>query len=229
MRIYLIRHADADYREDRLSPAGLHEARALAQRLAGHGLDALYCSPVQRAQQTAQIAGEALGMPPTVEPWLAEPHDWRLEHPNWGSLAVWDLPGELVRANRPPAHRPFDVPYAAIRRRTMQIRTRSDTLLAQHGYRREGRRYRCLAPNRQRIAVIAHHGIGLMWLAHLLALPLWLVWSGFWLAPSSVTTILFDERSTDWATPRCLGLGDVSHLAQAGLAVQPRGIIGNFE
>jgi probable phosphoglycerate mutase len=105
----------------------------------------------------------------------------------------------------------------------------SDALLLRHGYRREGRQYRYQEPNRQRVAVFAHHGIGLLWLAHLLGLPLWRVWSGFWLAPSSVTTILLDERLTEWATPRCLGIGDVSHLYHAGLAVQPRGIIGNFE
>jgi hypothetical protein len=67
------------------------------------------------------------------------------------------------------------------------------------------------------------------WLAHLLDLPLTLVWSGFWLAPSSVTTILFDERSTVWATPRCLGVGDVSHLYAAGLPVQPAGITANVD
>ena len=79
------------------------------------------------------------------------------------------------------------------------------------------------------MAVFCHGGFGLTWLAHLLEIPLSLVWSGFWMPPSSVTTILFDERSQEWATPRCIGFGDVSHLYEAGLPVRPRGIIANFD
>lgn len=70
---------------------------------------------------------------------------------------------------------------------------------------------------------LAVHG-----LAHLLEIPVTLMWSGFWLAPSSVTTILFDERSPGIAVPRCIGLGDVSHLYESGLPVKQRGIIANF-
>jgi len=31
-----------------------------------------------------------------------------------------------------------------------------------------------------------------------------------------VTTFLMEERSTEWAVPRCLGFADVSHLYAAG-------------
>jgi hypothetical protein len=44
-----------------------------------------------------------------------------------------------------------------------------------------------------------------------------------------VTTVLFDERSPEWAVPRCIGFCDVSHLYAAGLPVQPRGILANFD
>jgi probable phosphoglycerate mutase len=44
-----------------------------------------------------------------------------------------------------------------------------------------------------------------------------------------VTTVLFDERSSEWAVPRCLGVGDVSHLYAEGLPVQPRGLLSNRE
>jgi probable phosphoglycerate mutase len=40
---------------------------------------------------------------------------------------------------------------------------------------------------------------------------------------------LFDERSPEWAVPRCIGLGDVSHLYAAELPVQARGIIAHFD
>ncbi|MCZ7545048.1 MAG: hypothetical protein M5R40_16680 [Anaerolineae bacterium] len=76
--------------------------------------------------------------------------------------------------------------------------------------------------------MFCHQGFGLTWLAHLLDLPPPAVWTGFWLAPSSVTTVLFETRSADWATPRCLSVGDVSHLYAARLPVQPRGLRGNL-
>jgi hypothetical protein len=44
-----------------------------------------------------------------------------------------------------------------------------------------------------------------------------------------VTTILFDERDSAIATPRCLGLSDTSHLYQASLPIQPAGIVANFD
>lgn len=229
MRIYLVRHADADYRDDRLTVAGQQEAWALAQRFADHGLDALYCSPAQRAHQTALVTGKVLGMKPKRESWLAEPNDWRIDHPVWGSLAVWDLPGEVMQARLYGNLADPGLPYEAIRQHKELVRTHSDALLLRHGYQREDQYYRYQQPNRQRVAVFAHHGIGLMWLAHLLGLPLGLVWSGFWLAPSSVTTVLFDERTPGWASPRCLTVSDVSHLYGTGLPVQPRGIIANFE
>lgn len=81
----------------------------------------------------------------------------------------------------------------------------------------------------QKIAVFCHGGFGLTWLAHLLQIPFPLVYSNFYLWPSSVTTILFDERVPGNVTPRCIGLGDISHLAVAGLPPQPRGLVANWE
>ncbi len=49
MRLYLIRHADPDYENDKLTPAGELEAAALARRLAAYHLDAIYSSPMPRA------------------------------------------------------------------------------------------------------------------------------------------------------------------------------------
>lgn len=108
------------------------------------------------------------------------------------------------------------------------IRKKSDEFLKELGYERIGGRYRIIKRNSDKVAVFCHNGFGLTWLAHLLEIPLSLMWTGFWLAPTSVTVVLFDERSDEWAVPRCLHLGDVSHLYHAGLEVKPRGIIANF-
>nr|PZN36207.1 MAG: histidine phosphatase family protein [Chloroflexota bacterium] len=234
MRLYLIRHADPDYENDTITPAARAAAEALAERMASHGLDELYCSPLGRARATAQPIADRLGLTPTIAEWTSELSGLRVTHDPWGELVAWDIPGEIIRGHDQypgpdnwhalPALSALDLRAAFDR-----ICSDSDAFLAAQGYVREGRRYRCVAPHRRRVAVVCHNGFGLTWLAHLLDLPVTLVWSGFWLAPSSVTTILFDERSAEWATPRCLGVGDVSHLYKAGLPVQPAGLKANVD
>jgi probable phosphoglycerate mutase len=72
------------------------------------------------------------------------------------------------------------------------------------------------------MALVAHNGTLLLFLAHLLELPVSLVWSGFYSWPASVTVILFEEHSDTWAVPRALHVADISHLYAANLEPQPR-------
>jgi hypothetical protein len=71
----------------------------------------------------------------------------------------------------------------------------------------------------QTVAVFCHGGFGLTWMAWLLGIPVAQAWSSFYLAPSSVTTILMDERSTERAVPRALAVSDVGHLYAEGLTI----------
>jgi probable phosphoglycerate mutase len=236
MRLYIVRHADPDYDRNTITPAGHLEAQALARRLAGDGLTHIYTSPLNRARETARYTAELTKIEPVIEDWTQELGGLNVDLPQRSgdieTMVVWDAPGEIIRAADPlPTHETWhDLPLLrglGIRQRFEQVIADSDAFIARHGYAREGGRYRIVCANQDQIAVFCHNGSGLTWLAHLLAIPLTLMWAGFWLAPSSVTTILFDERSDVWAVPRCLGLGDVSHLYEARLQVQPRGIRGN--
>ena len=70
MRIYLIRHGQTtgdveeryggDY-DDRLTDEGRAQARQLAEKLNGSGIEVIFCSPKLRAQETARIAAEIIG------------------------------------------------------------------------------------------------------------------------------------------------------------------------
>lgn len=234
MRIYLVRHADPDYANDTITETGHLEAKALARRMSKLPISKVHSSPLGRAWATARYTADALGLEAAIEPWTQELSELRLSDPSRGGSMIWDIPGELVRpgfdygdrvgwADRPPFL--FPAAEAAVR----DIAAASDRFLSGYGYERAGERYRIVRPNRDHIAVFAHGGFGLTWIAHLLGLPVPLVWTGFWLPPSSVTTILLDERSANWAVPRCLCLGDTSHLYAEGLPIQPRGIKANFE
>jgi len=87
-RLILIRHGETDWNvegryqgqvDPPLNQQGLAQARQLAQRLQGVGLDVLYSSPLRRALQTAQILAEALDIPLHTEPRLMEIHqgEWQ--------------------------------------------------------------------------------------------------------------------------------------------------------
>ena len=231
MRLYLIRHADPDYPNNTITERGHKEAQALAARLAKENLDRVYSSPLGRAVHTMHYTVGLTNHTPVIEDWTQEIANTTADMGEWGTRAIWDLPAEILRGpNRTGAYGTWEnLPYVEqtpIRAMADEIKIASDAFLARHGYERKGGLYRCVAPSKERIAVFCHGGFGLAWLSHLLEIPLPLMWSGFWLAPSSVTTIFFEQRSEEWAVPRCVGLGDTSHLYAEGLEISPRGIIG---
>lgn len=70
MKIYLLRHGqtsgDVEDRyggayDDELTAAGKAQAQELADKLSGAGIQILFCSPLKRAQQTAEIVKATLG------------------------------------------------------------------------------------------------------------------------------------------------------------------------
>jgi broad specificity phosphatase PhoE len=234
MRFYLIRHADPDYPNNTITPAGHLEAKALGERLSRERLTRIYSSPLGRAVDTMRYTAEATGLQPTIEDWSAELSDCRLDLPPWGDMTMWDIPGQIIRANRPfPTHDNWqEMPCYSkplFKEPIDRLAQNADAFFARHGYQRQAGVYKIIHPNRERLALFCHGGLGLCLLSHLLEIPLPLMFAGFFLPPSSVTTILFDERSKDIAVPRCIGLGDTSHLYAANLPTQPSGIKANFD
>lgn len=227
MRVLIIRHGDPEYVTDSLTSEGVREAEALARRLSSEiegKVTHLYTSPRGRARATAAPTEAALKKVAIVENWTRELTYWpRLPgtaRPGEGGLAMWDLAATQVRSidsltknaqwslipDIESAREPFE-----------NLQMDSDAFIARHGYVREGHQYRIVRPNRDIIAVFCHGGFGLTWLSHLLNIPLAMVWTSFYLPPSSVTTVLFDERSADFACPRAIGVGDISHLYKEDL------------
>eukprot|EP00871_Galdieria_phlegrea_P005877 jgi/Galph1/777/GphlegSOOS_G5547.1 len=230
-RLYIIRHADPEYSSDSLTRHGHLEANALAERFVNDKqirLTKLYSSPFGRAKETAEYTAKALRMPVEIEDWTRELVHWgRISEglrPGEGGLALWDMSGEYVRGFEPMINSENQwerIPdLASVKSDYEELVHNSDKFLARHGYVREKGLYRINKRfDTQQIAVFCHGGFGLTWISHLLCLPLSLFWCSFWLAPSSVTTILFEERSSNYATPRCIGLGDISHLYANGLNI----------
>jgi len=72
MRLYIIRHADPDYANNTITPAGQAEGGALAAHIQTLGVDEIYSSPQGRAIDTARYTTDLLNQPIRIEPWLQE-------------------------------------------------------------------------------------------------------------------------------------------------------------
>jgi len=230
MKLYLIRHGDPDYANDTLTERGHDEARALVAYLEAEGIEQIVSSPLGRARDTARYTADALGLDVSVEPWMAE---LTLRMNEFTRQAAWDIPGHVIRneaylSNLDSIDLIPDMPTQRIAEVLSEIRHNSDRFLAGLGYVREGGVYRIARHNDRKIAVFAHGGFGLSWLALLLEIPVPLFWSGFFLHTSSVTQILFDERSEDLATPRCLMISALPHLFAASVEPGLAGVQANY-
>lgn len=75
MRVYLVRHAKAEPGEpDELRPLakkGRKQARALGERFAADGIDAVVSSPLLRARETAEAIAKAAGLEVQLDERLA--------------------------------------------------------------------------------------------------------------------------------------------------------------
>ena len=77
-RVIIVRHGQSSYNaqkiiqgrcdESVLTEKGIADAQIVGQALSNVKIDAFYCSPLQRAQKTAEIIHGYLNNPPTLEP-----------------------------------------------------------------------------------------------------------------------------------------------------------------
>ena len=91
-----------------------------------------------------------------------------------------------------------------------------DALIGKHGYRREGNLYRAVSPNNDTIVLFCHFGVTCVMLSHLLNVSPMVLWHGFITAPTSVTTLITEERREGIVYFRTNTLGDISHLYKYG-------------
>ena len=223
MRLTIIRHGDPNYELDTITPAGEKEAAALVPRLMQAEFTHAYASPMGRAQATAQPFIKESGLALTTLDWCAE---WWVYCPD-ERHGLWDVDPETLLSHSDPkqlCENPSEVDrYVKI------MQEGSDALLAAHGLRRQDDgRYQIERANEEHIVVFCHNGFGLAWLSYLLNQSMYQFWSQFWLAPTSVTTLIFETRDQQTASARVYCMSDCSHLHAAGLPILPRGLKANI-
>lgn len=218
MKLLLIRHGDPDYTIDSLTEKGHREAEYLSERLIKLPVSAFYCSPLGRAKDTAKPTLEKLGRSAEECEWLRE-FNGRIHRPDRREkeFLCWDwLPQDWTKDPKLFSRENWlqnQVMAAGNVKEEYQWVTSSlDELLASYGYRREGDLYRVEQGNNDTIAFFCHFGVECVLLSHLLNVSPMVLWHGFVALPSSVTTVITEERRKGIASFRVNAFGDISHL-----------------
>ncbi len=222
MKLMIIRHGDPDYSIDSLTEKGWREAEYLADRLVKLDVREFFVSPLGRAKDTASITLKRLGRTAEECLWLREFQApiFRPDHPE-GKICPWDwLPQDWTREERFYQYdrwaEPEMMTEGFVGAQYGWVSFSLDQLLARFGYVRDGHVYRVEDPNNDTLVFFCHFGVECVLLSHLLGISPMPLWHGFCAAPSSVTTVVTEERRKGIASFRVLSFGDISHLYAKG-------------
>jgi len=210
MRIWLVRHAEPDYRRDTITEVGKRQAQALAKVLARERIDRLFVSPFGRAQATAaEIVGH-LGVQMQTLSWLGELNG------NWtGNRWAWDDDVSVVALFTAKIPELSDwhkvVPYGSLllpqwRHLVQQF----DALLAEFGYIRAGTVYQVHRDSDAHLVFVTHAGVILTLLSHLLNWALPLVYVHVPCDVASITELCWHKRD-GYAVPKLIRINDTAH------------------
>jgi probable phosphoglycerate mutase len=221
MKIHLIRHGEPDYTVDSLTEKGRREAELLASRLCSMPIDAFYCSPLGRAQDTARPTLQRLGRSAETLDWLQEFRGTVLDPKTGQRSYAWDfLPQYWTRCPELADLEAWKQNALIATGNSAEIFEETvkglDALLSRYGYHRRGALYGTDHNSSATIALFCHFGIAMNILSCLLRIPFHLLLHGFIMAPSSITTLVTEERVPGEVWFRCTALGDTSHLFSAG-------------
>lgn len=222
MRLLIIRHGDPDYSIDSLTEKGWREAELLSERISKLDVKAFYCSPLGRAKDTAKATLEKMGREAEILDWLKEFYYCRVTIPGADKPDLcWDfMPSFYTKVDELYDCEKFKeldymraADYPALFK---NVADGVDALLEKHGYRRCGRYYEAISPNRDTVVLFCHFGLECQILGHIIGVSPVILAQNFCAAPTSVTTLITEEREEGIAVFRCQSFGDLSHLYAAG-------------
>lgn len=220
MKLMFVRHAEPYYAIDSLTVKGHREAQLLAERLSKLDVKAFYTSPLGRARETGRYTLEKVGREAEVLPWLAEFRGHSIDPENGCYRIPWDYKPSIWMDRK--ELRDMDAwlsdPLMAegdVAQIWHETTAGLDTLLARHGYVRDDHIYRVDDNKPDTLVFFCHFGIMMACLSHLIGITPINLWHGFCTQPSSVTTVITEERVKGEVSWRCMQLGDISHLYAA--------------
>lgn len=232
MKILIIRHGDPDYSVDSLTEKGFREADLLSERLCKIPIDDFYCSPLGRAMATAEPTLQTFGKTAEILDWLQE-FRGRITSPFTGEERIsWDLPPSLwcndATCYGKDDWSSSDILSGGTAKKIYDETTAGmDALLSRYGWKKDGMAY--LGGEDKTIALFCHFGLGITIVAYLLGISPIVAQNNFFLAPTSVTTLVTETDKKGYSHFRAIGVSDISHLYAANEPMSLSGLHPNFE
>lgn len=226
MLFYLIRHADPIYNPDSITDLGKRQAEAVGRRLAAHGIDEIYSSPMIRAQETAKPLSEILKKPIQIEPWTYECwEEFAVTKEDGSKTFCMNLPGTdfVSEPNFHMIDNWYDLDClksCTAEKGWNRITKEADIFFEKLGYSRQDRIYKITKPNDKKIALFCHAGFGSILLSYLLNIPPHIYWSSFDISHSGVCVLRFKNYESGITVPKCLIHSDMSHIYAENLPMK---------
>ncbi|MBE5744445.1 MAG: histidine phosphatase family protein [Clostridiales bacterium] len=212
MKITIIRHAEPDYENNTLTEKGFKEADILGNYLKNEKIDYIYSSPLNRAKFTADaIVKYNKTKTYKVLDFLAE-----FEPDMWDNAPSFLASDEKLYDKNRWLEVDFNGLNDQIKSRYAFVKQELSELLQKHGYRKNGAYYDVLNANKDNIVLTCHFGLESYLLSELLNVPLVAIINHTCAAPSSITTVVTEEREKGKAIFRMLSYGETTHLKMAG-------------
>ena len=227
MLFFYIRHGDPTYDPDMLTPLGEKQAEAVAKRLSLYGLDRIYASTSNRAQQTAAPTCKLLKTEMTVCPWADEAVAWReFTVPREGGGLTWGFQdpkfislfrSAVVRGMGREWYRHPAIPES-FGKGMERVDCAVDDFFLSLGYRhdRENARYEVVKPNEERVALFAHQGFGMSFFSSMMDIPYPIFCTSFDIGHTGMCVVHFEERD-GYVYPKILQMSNDSHLYREGI------------
>lgn len=230
MKILIVRHGDPDYSIDSLTEKGWREAELLSHRLVNEKIDDFYCSCLGRAKDTASITLEKTGRKAEILDWLQE-YRGTIVSPFTGKERIcWDLPPSLW-GNEEKFYDKNCWNQPELMKNSYEIYKETaegvDALLEKYGWIRDGMTYR--GGEDATIVLFCHFGLGITIMAYLLGISPVVAQNNFFLAPTSVTTLVTETDKSGVSHFRAIGVGDISHLYAENEPMSLSGLYPEFE
>ena len=231
MKIIIIRHGDPNYAIDSLTEKGFKEAELLKERLVKLEIDDFYCSPLGRARATAEPTLKVLNRDAEILDWLRE-FEGQITSPFTSNKRVsWDLPPSLWandgRCYDKDGWSEFDLIKDGNAKEIFERTAEGvDALLSRYGWERDGMAYH--GGEDKTIALFCHFALGITVVSYILGISPVVAQNNFFLAPTSVTTLVTETDSKGYSHFRAVEIGDTSHLYHGGEPVSLSGMYPNF-
>lgn len=231
MKLIIIRHGDPIYETDSLTEKGQKEALLVADRMRKENISAVYCSPLGRARLTAKPTLDGISVKAEYVEWLQEFDYSKIDLPYLNEKHhCWDIMPDFISEN-PDIYltdkwKNVDfIKCNDIAKYYDKVCADFDSMLAKHGYTRNGCCYKAERPNHDTVVLFCHFGVTAVLVSHLLSCSPYSILQNCVTLPTSVTTFFTEERNKGTAIFRCCGFGDISHLYAAN---EPAAFSGRF-